>query len=511
MRRRALLAALAGGTTLVAGCPSTANRGPGTTPDETPSDAPDDTPTDAPPDEGPAFPDDVSIVDLGTAPRTYALAPTRYHSDDGAEVRVAFDATATADHPARVVAELRNANGFANTFRLEWTPPFGRTTSDERLLPWGDRADDTYRTDLVFAPTANHDLVDDPPAVERAADGFWRLTEDVDQWLPETVRLDPGEAVTGEYALVGRADGVGEGRPTGVYEFSRADDYPLAVAVWNTDEPGPPGESRFAGASVPALAGSAPGVPGDASVAWYHEADAATPSYVRPGTERTTLPAAVPFTFVNHARESTGCGHWRLYKLRDGRWFDLGPRVHTADCRIVRPGGTKTWTLHAFHGAGLDCDGPTFGHLGGGRYAAVAGYGHATSKSAALVEFDADAVDVVATDDASAERAGDTVTVATGRWEDGEDPPSAVLSVRRVESTPDAGGGEPKLLIPEQVMRPRNRGLRNSLAFFEPGVEKVVLRTDERVVEGVVGYESERVRFRFEGREYVAEVEQGTE
>ncbi len=518
MRRRTLLAALGAGTSLVAGCPSVTDR-PGTTPNETPDDPATDTPAGSPPGEdGPDFPDDpfaASIVDLETGPRTYALASAGYRSDGGAEVRIKFDGTATADHPLRVVAELTNANDFADTVRLDWLPPFGRLTSDKLRLPWGDLADSTYRTDLVFAPTPNHDLVDDPPAVERASDGYWRLAGEVSPWLPETVRLDPGESVVGEYALVGRSEGVGEGRPTGVYEFSRADDPPLAVAVWNTDEPGPAEQSRFAGESVPPLAGSAAGIPEDRPVAWYHGADATTPSYVRPATERTTLPAEVSFTFVNHDRESTSCGHWNLYKLDGGEWFHLGPYVQTADCRVVRPGGWKTWTLEAFHGPGFgssDPDvlsaGPGFDYLGGGRYAAVAGYGHATDASAALVEFDADPVSVVPTDDAAGERSGSTVTVTTGRWEDGEDPPSAVLSVTRASAS---NSGDAKRIIPEQVMRPRNRGLRNSLAFFESGVEKVVLRTDERVVEGVVGYESDSVRFVFEGEVYVAEVEPGQE
>lgn len=501
MRRRAFLAALTAGTAAVAGCGSRIET-PTFTPapvDESPPDTPTgDEPTDTPDGNGASGLGAASIVDLETVPRTYALAPLQYHSDDGAEVSVEFVSTATADHPARVRATLRNANPFANTFGLEWTPPFGRLASEipHRI---GERFGDeehTYRASLVFAPTANHDLVDDPPTVERADGGLWRLAGEGDQWLPERVRLAPDESVEGEYAVVGRAEGAGtgKGRPTGVYEFSRPDERPLRITVWNTERPGPGETSRFAGSSVPPLSD-------EHGTAWYHEADGTTPSYVRPSTERADLPAAVEFTFVNHAREGTGCGHWNLYKLVDGEWFHLGPYLRTAECRIVRPGGWKTWTLHAYPGEALDApEVATFDYLGGGRYAAVAGYGHATSESAALVELLGGPVSVVPTEDVTAERSDGTVTVTTRRREGGEDASPATLTVTRADRAD-------RRLIPEQAMRRRFRALRNALAFFEPGVEEVVVRTDERSAERVVGYEEDRRRFRVGEQAYEARVE----
>lgn len=500
MRRRAFLAALTAGTAAVAGCGSRIET-PTLTPapvDGDPTTPTGDEPTDTPDGNGDPGLGTASIVDLETTSRTYALAPLRYHSDDGAEISVEFVSTATTDHPARVRATLRNANPFENTFGLEWTPPFGRLASEvpHRI---GERFGDeehTYRAALVFAPTANHDLVDDPPAVERADDGRWRLAGEVDQWLPERVRLGPDETVEGEYAVVGRAESAdtGKGRPTGVYEFSRPDERPLRITVWNTEHPGPEGESRFAGGSVPTLSD-------EHETAWYHEADGTTPSYVRPSTERADLPAAVEFTFVNRAREGTGCGHWNLYKLVDGTWFHLGPYVQTADCRVVRPGGWKTWTLHAYPGEALDApDVATFGYLGGGRYAAVAGYGHATARSAALVELVGDPVSVVPTEDATAERSGGAVTVTTRRWEDGEHSTPATLAVTRADRADSR-------LIREQVMRRRFRALRNALAFFESGVEEVVVRTDERTAERAVGYGEDRSRFQVDGRAYEARVE----
>ncbi|PSQ38232.1 hypothetical protein BRD13_07350 [Halobacteriales archaeon SW_5_70_135] len=410
---------------------------------------------------------------------------------------VRFASTATADGPATVTATLTDGNPFENTFELEWTPPFGRRTSD-LPHPMGDRFGDTgsYRVRLAFAPTANHDLVDDPPAVERAADGYWRLAGGVDHWLPERVRLGPGETVHGEYALVGRADGVGRGRPQGVYEFARPDERPLRVTVWETDAPGSEPASRFEGVSLPSLSG-------ENGIAWYHEADTSTPTFVRPSVERTDLPARIEFTFLNRAREPTSCGHWSLYKLHDGDWYRLGPYVRAGDCRVVGPGGWKTWTLRAANGELAPSGAADYGHLGGGRYAAVAGYGHATAESAALVEFDAGPVAVVPTEDATGEREDDMVTVTSGRWRAAPDEEGRArrrLVLERVDRAD-------RTLIAEQVMRRRFRGLRNTLAFAVTAdaiadVDRVVLRADDAVVDRVLGYDADRRRVRFDGRAY---------
>ena len=48
------------------------------------------------------------------------------------------------------------------------------------------------------------------------------------------------------------------------------------MTVWETDAPGPEPASRFEGVSLPSL-------PGENGIAWYHEADTSTPTFVRPG------------------------------------------------------------------------------------------------------------------------------------------------------------------------------------------------------------------------------------
>jgi len=502
MKRRALLASLSASLVTVAGCneANTTDTDPTDRPkNPTPTDHPSGTDTPTPGGQTPTdTPDDdndglgigaASIVDLETVNRTYALTSLGYRTDDHASVHLQFSATATAEQPATVEATLKNENTFENTFRLDWTPPFGELASDTPHAMGERGSDHTYRAGLVFAPTANHDLVEEGTDIERDEGGHWRLTDESLPELPETVRLGPGETVDGEYALVGRMEG--EGRPPGVYEFSRGGEWPVSITVWETDAPGPESESRFAGASVPAL-------PGEGEAAWYHEADAGTPTFVRPSVERTDLPASIEFTFLNRSRDSTACGHWTFYKLQDGEWFRIGPYMHTSDCRVVSPGGAKTWSVRAATGEMAPCDGRQFEFLGGGRYAAVAGYGHATSRSGALVDFNAPEASVVPTDDVTSERSNGTVTATSDRWRNAPDDEHRSRRQLVLESTAAAE----QRYIAEQVMRRRFRGLRNTLAFVGSDVERVVLRTDDRVADDVTGYDQGSRSFEFEGQAY---------
>ncbi|GAB7012507.1 hypothetical protein JCM18549_07780 [Halolamina salina] len=500
MRRRALLASLAAGSSLLAGCSSTDPTETAPTDTET---AGTDTPT-ATPSTPAGTPDEVvqlegnalfgaSTIDLGTADRTYALSPMRYRTEDGAEIRMRFDATATADRPARLVASLQNTERYRESVDLDWLPPFGRPSSEpprdhgEPLMGGGLRDEGS----LIFAPTANHDLVDEPPEIERDGDGLWRLAGDIHRWLPETITLDPGEAIRGEYAVVGHPGG--SGRPTGVYEYlGGTDGADASITVWETSAPGPAERSRFAGESVPAIDGD-----GEAGAGWYHTADESTAAYLRPETERASLPAGITFQFVNHTREQLGCGHWYVYKLHDGEWFDLGPYVRTADCRMVRPAGTESWTLHAYRGGGSlpPEDGRAYPYLGGGRYAVSVGYGDESSSSTAMVELVGDPIEIVPTDDVEHERDGSTVTVTTPEWSGGDGERDVTLSVTRADAAEET-------LIREQVMRGWYRGLRNTLPFFAEGVDEVRLRSSERVTYGLVGYDESPYRARVDGQAY---------
>ena len=478
MRRRALLTTL--GAAAVAGCQTT------------PTDPDRGTPTESPtPHEDDPIPAWASIVDLETIDRTYALGPARYRTDDGARIRLRFTATATADHPATVTATLENANEFANTFRLRWTPPFGRLASD-RPHPPGDRHGGDTDAGLVFVPTANHDLVDESPELERDTNGLWRLTRGAVPQLPERIELDPRERVRGEYALVGRAEGDGVGRPTGVYEFSRAGERPVRVSVWRTSTPGPTPESRFAGAELPPVSE-------ETTTGWFHEADAGTATFVRPSTERTELPARIAFTFVNRSRAEVGCGHWNLYKLVDDAWFHLGPYVHTADCRVVQPGGAQRWTMRVANGEMAPCEAQSYPFLGDGRYGIVSGYGE-NSHTGALLAIDAPPVTVEATDDLRVDRADGVVTATSDRWRTAPDAENRARVHLVLERTETAD----RRLIAEQLMRDRFRGLRNIVAFADPDADRVILRTDDRTADRAVGYDADAsARFRYDDARYV--------
>lgn len=501
MRRRSFLAALGTGFPLLSGCGS---GGADSSPTDTASRTDTPTPTPAgPPDElvtfenGSSWMGSGALLNLETIPRTYALSTVRYRLNEGGEVRLKFDRTATADHPARLVASLQNTDRFREAFRLDWQVPFGNAAS-EQPHAHGERRTTggvVHEDSLLFVPTENHDLVDDPPEIERADDGTWRLAEEPTRWQPEEVVLDPNAAIRGEYAVVGHPKGTG--RPTGVYEFVRGQDDPLTVTVWNPEQPGPTAESRFDGVSVPSL-GS-----GDANpVIWYHEADASTPTFVRPSTERAQLPAEVTFRFINHSRGTLGCGHWTLYKLHEGTWYDLGPYMRLAICYQEPPGGADAMTYSLFNGDGIDGRRPgderVQDYLGGGRYAAVVGFGKATGRSGALVDLEGEPIEIVPTEEVSVERTGDRVTVTSPEWgAAGNDDHREQVRLRLTRA--DAAE---QTLIREQVMQDRYRGLRNTLAFLEPDVSEVVLRTSDRVADRATGYESQRARVRVDGQAY---------
>jgi len=163
---------------------------------------------------------------------------------------------------------------------------------------------------------------------------------------------------------------------------------------------------------------------------------------------------------------------------------------------MVSPAGTKSWTLHAYNGGGSlpPEDGRAYPYLGGGRYAVSVGYGDESSSSAAMVELTGDPVEIVPTDDVESERTGSVVTVTNPEWSaNGEE--SVRLTLTRADSAEH-------VLIPEQVMRRWFRGVRNTLAFVEDGVEEVRLRTTERVARGAIGHDGSTRRFRFDGQAY---------
>lgn len=497
MRRRALLATA--GTVLGAGCLGALNRGPGRSSGTEPptSDRRTDEPTTEPPHSDPVQydpPDWERVSRSFSMPRTYALGNTYVSPADGIQTTVGFLRPATENGPTRVGVELYNRSNEELTLLLEQFPGFGALSSD---LPRVPGTDDLAAEDdgLVLAPRAEHDLVDQGVELARGDDGYWRLAGDRAGTLPPEFALDPGERLRGVYSLVGRPDATG--RPPGVYRFGTAEDA-MYVTVWNSDRPGPTGESRFADRDVPIFAPSPPLVSREAddasAVGWYHAADAATTTYVRPSTEVADGPNGLSFTFLNHSTEEVSCGHWQFAKLVDGEWFGLGPFVHTADCRVVQPGGWKTWALETDRGGGR------FGTLGGGIYAAVAGYGVETGETGALVELDRAAALVQLTDDAERRVEGGTAVVTTEFAGGTENTEAADLVLERTDK---AATGR---VIAEQVLHPRYRALRNALAAAD-GVDRVRVRTDDRRADGVLTYDTDGRSFSFRGEQFDVRVE----
>lgn len=473
------------------------NRGPGA-PGENPDGTtpPAENPTTEPPHTEPVQydpPDWPRVSRAFSTPRTYALGNTYVSPEDGIESTVGFLEPATENQPAQVGVELYNRTDEELTVVLGQFPGFVTLSSD---LPRVPGTDDLAAEDdgLVLAPLSTHDLTDDGTNLTRDEEGYWQLAGDLAE-LPGEESLAPDEVLRGVYGLVGRRDATG--RPPGVYRFGTEDDA-LSVAVWNSEEPGPTGESRFADREVPIFAPSPPLVPREAedaqNVGWYHAADVGTRTYVRPSAEVAEGPGSFSFTFVNHSPEEVSCGHWQLAKLVDGEWFGLGPFLHTADCRVVGPGGWKTWTLETARGESR------FGTLGGGLYAAVAGYGVDTDHTGALVELDRAAALVQRTRDATTDRTDGTVTVRT-EYADGTDHSEPAVLVLTRSTTAEAGR-----VIAEQVTHPRFRALRNALAPMAADVDTVRVLTDDEHVRRVGGHDGGATTFSFRGESYAVRV-----
>lgn len=520
MRRRTILASLTAGVAALAGCSGSTEETPTLTPVPVGNgtEGPSPTPTDPPAGDDHGDGLDLgraSVVVLETGPRTLALAPPEYRRPNGARVRVEFAATATADHPARLRAVLSNASEGTTTFRLDAIPPF-RPVTDSRLRT--DACPDCEST-LYLAPTTAHDLVAedaDGPSYERGPEGYWRASASPPE-LPSTVELGPDERVGGEYLLLGEVDR--RGFPTGTYDFTGGDTDAFRITAWHTGRPGPQSDSRFEGADVPSL-------PDTDEVAWYHEAGPSTEVFIRPSTERVDLAGAVDLELVNHSREPlTGNPYyWKLWKLDDGDWYHVAPWGWPVPIGAVAPGGEQPYGLRAFSGeAGESRDDHAHpvGYLGGGTYAFEVGMARKSTgwTHAALLALRGPPVNLAPTGDLTVVRDGSRVVVSAPEFGDGEHPPDARLTLRPVEDG-GAGTGVGRVLV-EQVMRQRNRGLRNTLAFVDEGVEAVVLRADTHAVPRYVRNEADSEadgndggtdgatthRFRFRGRDYELSIE----
>jgi len=461
MRRRGLLAALGAGLAGLAGC----SADDGDRPPVTPAPVPEAGPTTATPAPEPAT---ASVIQFPDAGLTASLFPTRLRTGR-LVTELSFLGPPTEQGPARVAVTLRNTSGRLGAFRFGVVVP---------------------RDDLLLVPTESHPAVDprSAPPLERGPAGCWRLAEPVPRFpVAGGVQLPPEGALTGEYALVAPPD---RGCPApGRYGFGGGGG--ITVALWPTDSPGPTGDPRFAGRSVPPL--------GPETV-WYHEATPATPVTVRPDAERAAVPAELGFRLVNHGRDPLRGNGWGLYKLVGGRWYPIRPAVFEEFARSVPPGDELAWQFR-FTGRRPDPGGDTrrplaVGPLGGGTYAFAPDYYDDGRLYAALFELRGEPVTVTPAAGLSVERSDGVVEARS---------PSATEPGWTVRVRPT--GREPDLrLLPEQLLRSRYRAFRNSLPLFDETVVAVLLRTDRSAVEAALGRAPGETIVTYEGERYAVGV-----
>ncbi|MFC3960115.1 hypothetical protein [Halovivax cerinus] len=482
MDRRTYLAGVtAGSSALFAGCSAVLGDGEPSA-DETngPGDDPDAY-------DVPGVLDTPTVVDFETARLTASVVGGGVHVDDRLSGRIGFVEPATPEGPARLVASLRNDASFAETVYAERIPFLDSPTTGRT------REYDT----MYLAPTAESDLVAAAPEATRDETGRWRLVEVGSDWFPEAVTLDPGESIELVYRLLGHHDADRAPIEAGRYRFGHGD-ASFSIAVWPTGEPGPTDPSTHVGVDVPRLP-----TRGDESTKratrWFHEATSESAVYLEPDVESIELPGRVEFDFVNRARElATGNPYyWRLYKLVDERWYPVYPWGWNTPLSSVPPGDVDETALHCYHENALPtADGRTVGHLGGGRYAYTVDYSVDNEWHAALFDVEAEPITVDVADDATVADEGDRLVVTLPNHADAREPTAVTVN-------PTGSAGE--RVIPEQLVRRPFRAFRNALPLFEPGVERVEVRTDRATGLGPVGYETDGTRtISYDGRVYEA-------
>ncbi|EMA38212.1 aminomethyltransferase family protein [Halobiforma nitratireducens] len=455
MERRPFLTALSGSAPLLAGCTALVDDDPAneTDDDGTNTEPSTDDDLDRPDEFDPLSPEsDPSVVDFETAPLSAAVVDGRLSTADRLSVVLDFVAPATAESPARLGAVLENRKPFAQTFR------------PRRLLVLDDPASgrDDDRNTIYLVPTADNELAETVPALERDADGRWRVESVRDDWYPKSITLGAEERVVLEFAVVGHHDRSEPPIDAGTYRFSWRDNG-FSIAVWPTETPGPTDESRFAGADVPSIP--------DTKTEWYHDAGQRTETFLRADAETVDTPGRIEFELVNRARESMSGNpyRWRLYKLVDDAWIPVYPWEFPLPLAAVTPGESDETELVLYHGEPVGRQGRTVGHLGGGRYAYTVGYSLEDETHAAMFEVDAPTLSIGPEPDAEIDRDGDTVVVRLPNYEDARRP--STVTVTRTSSAEER-------LIEEQLPRRPFRAFRNTLSLFEEGVEEVRLETD---------------------------------
>ncbi|SEO86708.1 hypothetical protein SAMN04487948_10655 [Halogranum amylolyticum] len=231
-------------------------------------------------------------------------------------------------------------------------------------------------------------------------------------------------------------------------------------------------------------------------VAWPDVTDE-TPVALTPATQRGSLPTAtVEFTLTNDTdvRFDTNFYAWRVWKRVDGEWFHVAPRAWNQPLMSLAPDESHAWTLTVDNTRLDDEPLPRAGGteelslagLGGGTYAFTvdgwfAGEGYRDGVGfVARFDLDGDPVELTPTDEVTATtRDGDAVVVETDRETGGESRLAAFVVERVESSVSESADDDVRRLVTEQALR--DRKLRNTLSFFEAGVETVRLQEQNSV------------------------------
>jgi len=350
MRRRALLAALAAGSSALAGCSlldgEETSRGTFAADVTTPE------PTTAQPFT--AGPDPLQRgFTRPTAATTHRVAITRpVDVPDGLAVTLGFSEPETVESPAKVYARVAVPEDAdeAVSVPVGPTPPLseyaGYTAEERRKLTLVPRR----------AGPADEDIV-------RRDRGCWRpvLPIGPEAGSRRERTLEPGESVGRDYFLV-TPWATDRCMQPGAFQFRTDAGWSFHVASFLVVEPE---ASAFDDRTVPPL-------PGFQATRWYHETDGT--AFLDPQAESVGLPRATPrFVFHNQLLRTfrAPAGAWRLYKLADGTWHHVAPLSRTDGQRRLLPGSTSTLQLSLFTDPDVPDEGErrVVGGLGQGTYA----------------------------------------------------------------------------------------------------------------------------------------------
>ncbi len=214
-------------------------------------------------------------------------------------------------------------------------------------------------------------------------------------------------------------------------------------------------------------------------VVCYQDATSGTTLLMKPSKGSVTLPkAALSFTLQNETGTTftTNYYAWSLWKLVDGKWFQLMPRIVPEPAMMLKSGDTHSWSV-TIDNTNLDgsldpaggTEDLTLVGLGGGTYAfGIDGWFEGNSYKngigvATRFKLVGDELQLTTTDDFEVvSRDGDEKHVRESGKKRG-----TLVATRVKNSTADA-----ERMLPEQAIR---SPLRNLLASFEPGVRRVTL------------------------------------